>query len=148
MVYGNSALINCLLLINEYIIEDGLDLSNFPETLVSKHYSKDVIEDVRNAITNIKESCKDEKDEEIYNTAKTLETLGINSTTQLSINNAIENIDQYIENGGFEDIKLDPKPVTSNFNQSRSSNRNPDYIYEDDHYMWKSTPFYGYQEEY
>ena len=142
MVYGNSALINCLLLINEYITKEGLDLSNFPETLVSNHYSKDVIEDVRNAIANIKESCKDEKDEEIYNTAKTLETLGIDNITQLSINNAIENIDQYIENGGFEDIKLDPKPTIFNFNQSAYRNY---YSHEDDHYMWKLTRDYGYQ---
>ena len=102
----------------------------------------DVIEDVRNAIANIKESCRDEKDKEIYNTAKTLETLGIDNITQLSINNAIENIDQYIENGGFEDIKLDPKPTIFNFNQSAYRNY---YSHEDDHYMWELTRDYGYQ---
>lgn len=115
MVYGNSALINCLLLINEYIIEEGLDLSNFPETLVSKHYSKDVIEDVRNAIANIKESCRDEKDEIAYNASKILETLDIDETSQLTIGNAIDAIDTYINDGGFKEIKLDPKPSTFNY---------------------------------
>ncbi len=144
MVYGNSTLINCLLLINECIIEEGLDLSNFPETLVSKHYSKDVIEDVRNAIANIKESCKDEKDEIAYNASKILETLDINETSQLTIGNAIDAIDTYINDGGFKEIKLDPKPITLNSNQSKS-NRNPNYSYEDDHYMWNLTRDYGYQ---
>lgn len=59
MTYGNNTLIKCLCTINDYIIEEGLDLSTYADTLEKKKYPEDMINNVRIAIDNIRESLRE-----------------------------------------------------------------------------------------
>lgn len=59
MTYGNKTLIKCLCTINDYIIEEGLDLSTYADTLEKKKYPEDMINNVRIAIDNIRESLRE-----------------------------------------------------------------------------------------
>lgn len=60
-------LIQCLCTINDYIIEEGLDLSTYADTLEKKKYPEDVVNAVRIAITNIKESLRDIQEQKPIN---------------------------------------------------------------------------------
>jgi hypothetical protein len=60
-------LIQCLCTINDYIIEDGLDLSTYADILEKKKYPEDVVNAVRIAITNIKESLRDIQEQKPIN---------------------------------------------------------------------------------
>ena len=94
MTFDNIMLIQCLCTINEYIIEEGLDLSTYADTLEKKKYPEDMVNDVRIAIDNIRESLR-----EIYPEPKPINQ---DEELQLSVNDAIEGIDRYIENGGYK----------------------------------------------
>jgi hypothetical protein len=94
MTYGNSTLIKCLCTINDYIIEEGLDLSTYADTLEKKKYPEDMVNDVRIAIDNIKESLRE--------TYLEIKPINPDEELQLSVNDAIEGIDRYIENGGYK----------------------------------------------
>ena len=59
MTFGNSKLIQCLCAINDYIIEEGLDLSTYADTLEKKKYPEDMVNRVRIAIINIRESLRE-----------------------------------------------------------------------------------------
>lgn len=107
MTFGNSVLIKCLLTINDYIVEERLDLSKYPKILEKNQYPEEMVTDVKNAIINIKESCRDI---EIYHKPKRLDP---DKELQLSVEDAIEAIDKYIESGGFQEIKLNKKPATT-----------------------------------
>lgn len=95
MTYGNSTLIKCLCTINDYIVEDGIDLSTYADTLEKKNYPEDVVNDVRIAIDNIRESLR-----EIY---PELKPMNPDEELQLSVDDAIKGINSYIENGGYYD---------------------------------------------
>lgn len=97
MTYGNSTLIQCLCTINDYIIEEGLDLSTYADTLEKKKYPEDMVNDVRIAIINIRESLR-----EICPEPKPINP---DEELQLSVDDAIEGIDRYIENGGYKDVE-------------------------------------------
>ena len=94
MTYDNSKLIKCLCTINDIIIEEGLDLSTYADTLEKKKYPEDMVNRVRIAIINIRESLR-----EIYPEPKPMNP---DEELQLSVNDAIEGIDRYIENGGYK----------------------------------------------
>lgn len=95
----NGTLIRCLATINDYIIEDGLDLSTYADTLEKKKYPEDVVNAVRIAIDNIKESLREI---EIYPVPKPINP---DEELQLSVDDAIAGIDKYIENGGYKDVE-------------------------------------------
>ena len=97
MTYGNGKLIRCLAAINEYIIEDGLDLSTYADTLEKEKYPEDIVNAVRIAIDNIKESLR-----EVYPVPKPMNP---DEELQLSVDDAIAGIDRYIENGGYKDVE-------------------------------------------
>lgn len=94
MTYSNSTLIQCLCTINDYIIEEGLDLSTYADTLEKKKYPEDMVNDVRIAIANIRESLR-----EICPEPKPINP---DEELQLSVDDAIEGINNYIENGGYK----------------------------------------------
>jgi len=94
MTFDNIMLIQCLCTINEYIIEEGLDLSTYADTLEKKKYPEDMVNDVRIAIDNIRESLR-----EIY---PELKPINPDEELQLSVDDAIKGIDNYIENGGYK----------------------------------------------
>ncbi len=96
MTYGNGTLIRCLATINDYIIEDGLDLSTYADTLEKKNYPEDMVNAVRIAIENIKESLR-----ETYIEPKPMNP---DEELQLSVDDAIEGINNYIENGGYKEL--------------------------------------------
>lgn len=96
MTYGNLTLVACLRIINDYIIEEGLDLSTYADTLEKKeYYPEEIVNDVRIAITNIRESLR-----EICPEPKPMNP---DEELQLSVNDAIEGINSYIENGGHKE---------------------------------------------
>lgn len=97
MTYSNSTLIKCLCTINDYIIEEGIDLSTYADTLEKKKYPEDVVNDVRVALDNIKESLGE--------TYIEIKPINPDEELQLSVNDAIEGIDRYIENGGYKDVE-------------------------------------------
>ena len=92
----NGTLIRCLCTINDYIIEDGIDLSTYADTLEKEKYPEDMVNDVRIAIDNIRESLR-----EIY---PELKPINPDEELQLSVDDAIAGIDRYIENGGYKDV--------------------------------------------
>lgn len=92
----NGTLIRCLATINDYIVEDGLDLSTYADTLEKKKYPEDVVNSVRVSIANIRESLR-----EIYPEPKPINP---DEELQLSINDAIKAVDRYIENGGYKEL--------------------------------------------
>ena len=94
MTYGNGTLLRCLATINDYIIEDGLDLSTYADTLEKEKYPEDVVNAVRISIANIRESLR-----EIYPEPKPMNP---DEEFQLSVDDAIEGINRYIENGGYK----------------------------------------------
>lgn len=96
MTYGNGTLLRCLATINDYIIEDGLDLSTYADTLEKEKYPEDVVNAVRIAIDNIKESLRE--------TYLEPEPLNPDEELQLSVDDAIEGINNYIENGGYKEL--------------------------------------------
>ena len=96
MTYGNGTLIRCLATINDYIIEDGLDLSTYADTLEKKNYPEDMVNAVRIAIENIKESLR-----ETYIEPKPMNP---DEELQLSVDDVIEGINNYIENGGYKEL--------------------------------------------
>ena len=93
----NGTLIRCLCTINDYIIEEGLDLSTYADTLEKEKYPEDMVNDVRIAIDNIRESLR-----EIY---PELKPINPDEELQLSVDDAIAGIDRYIENGGYKDVE-------------------------------------------
>ena len=93
----NGTLIRCLCTINDYIVEDGLDLSTYADTLEKKKYPEDVVNSVRVSIANIRESLR-----EICPEPKPMNP---DEELQISINDAIEEINNYIENGGYKDVE-------------------------------------------
>ena len=103
MTYGNSTLIKCLCTINDYIIEEGLDLSTYADTLEKKKYPEDMVNDVRVSIDNIRESLR-----EIYPEPKPINP---DEELQLSVDDAIEGINRYIENGGYKDVEYKLPPI-------------------------------------
>lgn len=103
MTFGNSKLIQCLCTINNYIIEEGLDLSTYADTLEKKEYPEDMVNDVRVAIDNIRESLR-----EIYPEPKPINP---DEELQLSVDDAIEGIDRYIENGGYKNVECKLPPI-------------------------------------
>lgn len=96
----NGTLIRCLCTINDYIVEDGIDLSTYADTLEKKKYPEDVVNAVRIAIDNIKESLRE--------TYIELKPINPDEELQLSVDDAIEGINRYIENGGYDDISSAP----------------------------------------
>lgn len=103
MTFGNSKLIQCLCTINDYIIEEGLDLSTYADTLKKKKYPEDMVNDVRIAIDNIRESLR-----EIYPESKPINP---DEELQLSVDDAIEGINRYIENGGYKNVECKLPPI-------------------------------------
>jgi hypothetical protein len=103
MTFGNSKLIQCLCTINDYIIEEGLDLSTYADTLEKKKYPEDMVNDVRVSIANIRESLR-----EIYPEPKPINP---DEELQLSVDDAIEGINRYIENGGYKDVEYKLPPI-------------------------------------
>lgn len=103
MTFGNSKLIQCLCTINDYIIEEGIDLSTYADTLEKKKYPEDMVNDVRVSIANIRESLR-----EIYPESKPINP---DEELQLSVDDAIEGIDRYIENGGYKDVECKLPPI-------------------------------------
>lgn len=79
----NGTLIRCLCTINDYIVEDGLDLSTYTDTLEKKKYPEDVVNSVRVSIDNIRESLR-----EICPEPKPINP---DEELQLSVDDAIEN---------------------------------------------------------
>ena len=96
MTYGNGTLIRCLATINDYIVEDGLDLSTYVDTLEKKKYPEDMVNAVRIAIDNIKESLRE--------TYIELKPMNPDEELQMSVDDAIEGINNYIENGGYKEL--------------------------------------------
>ena len=97
MTYGNSTLIKCLCTINDYIIEEGLDLSTYADTLEKKKYPEDMVNAVRIAIDNIKESLRE--------TYIELKPMNPDEELQLSVDDAIKGVNNYIKNGGYKDAE-------------------------------------------
>lgn len=105
MTFGNSKLIQCLCTINDYIIEDGIDLSTYADTLEKKKYPEDMVNDVRVSIANIRESLR-----EIYPDPES-KPINPDEELQLSVDDAIEGINRYIENGGYKDVEYKLPPI-------------------------------------
>ena len=101
MTFGNSKLIQCLCTINDYIIEDGIDLSTYADTLEKKKYPEDMVNDVRVAIANIRKSLR-----EICPESKSMNPY---EELQLLINDISDKYRQIYNDFGLEKLEEDEK---------------------------------------
>lgn len=103
MTFGNSKLIQCLCTINDYIIEEGIDLSTYADTLEKKKYPEDMVNDVRVSIANIRKSLRERCPES--------KSMNPYEELQLLINDISDKYRQIYNDFRLEKLEKDEKDV-------------------------------------